>query len=759
MSEIGDTGRGGETLGGQGPWRGIEVLSGRGPRAIGALASWVAENFAAERDRWANWLPVLLGLGIAIYFGLEREPASWTRLLWVGPACLALGLRRGQGRAYLWALAATLVLIGFGVAQWRATAVAAPVLKRQIGPVTVFGTIENLDRRDDGSARVVLADPDIRGLAAADTPWRIRITVRSGAADLRPGHHIRLLAVLMPPSPPVAPGAFNFARKAWFERIGGFGYALGAPLPVAAGDGMAAAGPEPWLAAFRDRLATRIRGHDDGPAGAVAAALMTGHRRAIPEHVVSALRDSGLAHLLAISGLHVGLVAGFVFFLLRAALALSERVALNYPIKKWAAGAAFLAAVFYLFMSGATIPTQRALVMTGIILLAVITDRTAITMRPVTWAAVIILLIAPESLLSVSFQLSFAAVISLVAAYEFLRSRMPPEWRRRTTRSRRLMMYFAAVAFTTIVAEVAIGPFAAFHFNRFVAYGLVANMIAVPLMALWIMPWAVVSFLLLPLGLESWGLEPMLWGIDAVIAVATEVSSWPGVVRNVAAMPDLAIILVAAGGLWLCLWRRPWRLGGLAAIAAGMIMAANARPPDLLVDGEGKVVAVRDAGGDLVFAMGRARGLVGETWLRRAGRGRAVAAVKPGVGGDGQTSLPWLACDRLGCLYRPPIETGGGAAAADAAPRPVVAIVRDARAFADDCRTARVIVSLEPLRGACPSATVIVDRFDLWRAGSHAIWLERDRIRVETVAADIGGRPWSPYPPRRSAGTGLNSGE
>lgn len=751
MTEIGQSGRGGEILYGQGPWRGIEAMRGRGLSALGASLSWVAENFAAERDRWANWVPVLLGLGIAIYFGLEREPAPWARLLWIAPACLALGLRRGQGRAYLWALAATLVLLGFGVAQWRATAVAAPVLKRQIGPVTVFGTVENLDRRDDGSARVVLADPAIRGLAAEDTPGRIRITVRSGAGDLRPGHRIRLFAVLMPPSPPVAPGAFNFARKAWFERLGGFGYAFGAPLLVAVGDDMPAAGPEPWLAAFRDRLATRIRGHDDGPAGAVAAALMTGHRHAIPEHVVSALRNSGLAHLLAISGLHVGLVAGFVFFLLRAALALWERVALNYPIKKWAAAAAFLAAVFYLLMSGATIPTQRALVMTGIVLLAVITDRTAITMRPVTWAAVIILLIAPESFLSVSFQLSFAAVISLVAAYEFLRSRMPPGWRNRSTRGRRLMMYFAAVAFTTIVAELAIGPFAAYHFNRFVAYGLVANMIAVPLMALWIMPWAVVSFLLLPLGLEGWGLEPMLWGIDAVIAVASEVSSWPGVVRNVAAMPALAIALVAAGGLWLCLWRRPWRLGGLAVIAVGIIMAANARPPDLLVDGEGKVVAVRDARGDLVFAIGRARGLVAETWLRRAGRDRSAAAVKPGVG-DGRTSLPWLACDRLGCLYRPPIKIGGGAALADTGRPPLVAIVRDARAFADDCRTARVIVSLEPLRGPCPSATVIVDRFDLWRAGAHAIWLERDRIRIETVAADVGARPWSPYPPVAARG-------
>ena len=266
---------------------------------------------------------------------------------------------------------------------------------------------------------------------------------------------------------------------------------------------------------MRQTITTKIRAVLKGVSGTIAAALMTGERSAIPEDVMTAIRDSGLAHLLAISGLHIGLVAGIIFFGARGLLALIPPLALRFPIKKWAALAAIAGAFAYAFIAGATVQTQRALLMVGMVLVAVILDRRGLSIRLVAWAALAILVVAPESLLGPSFQISFAAVTALIATYETLserrqyreyeHSRLPP-W------VREAMFYLAGVALTTLIAGVATAPFAIFHFNRFAGYGLAANLIAVPVTALWVMPWAMAAFLLMLFGFEAAALTPMGWG-------------------------------------------------------------------------------------------------------------------------------------------------------------------------------------------------------------------------------------------------------
>ena len=235
---------------------------------------------------------------------------------------------------------------------------------------------------------------------------------------------------------------------------------------------------------------------------------MTGDRGAINDDVWQALRDSGLAHLLAISGLHVGLVAGILFFTLRGGLAMIEPLALRHPIKKWAAAAVMVGALGYVVLTGGTVPTQRAFVMLGLVLLAVMLDRRPFSMRLVAWAAVIVLVTAPEAMLGPSFQMSFAAVVALIATYEIAKEPMR-RWRRGAGPGRRAMVYLAAVALTTLVAGLATSPFALYHFNRVAAYGLAANLFAVPITSLWIMPWTMVGYALMPLGLEArWGSLP-----------------------------------------------------------------------------------------------------------------------------------------------------------------------------------------------------------------------------------------------------------
>ncbi|MDP6346067.1 MAG: ComEC/Rec2 family competence protein, partial [Alphaproteobacteria bacterium] len=432
------------------------------------------------------------------------------------------------------------------------------------------------------------------------------------------------------------------------------------------------------------------------------------------------MRDSGLAHLLAISGLHIGLMAGWLFFAVRLVLALAEPLALRAPIKKWAAAIALAGAFAYLLLTGATVPTQRAFLMVSLVLLAVMLDRKAVSFRLVAWAATMVLLWAPESLLSVSFQMSFAAVVALTAVYEGLGPRLLG-WRGDGGTGRRLLLYLAAVLLTTLVAGAATAPFALYHFNRAAMYGLAANLFAVPITALWVMPCALLAFVLLPLGLEQLALLPMQLGVGVILAVAAEVASWPGAVSLLPAFGVGLLAAISLGGLWLCLWRGRWRLAGAVAVALALAMIGFADPPDFLIDGKGKAMAARLPDGRVVIAGGgRRQGITVETWLRRWG----VAAPDRDAGA--------MRCDRLGCVLRQGGDT--------------IAYARDPRALQDDCQVSDVLLAAVPVRRGCPSASLVIDRFDLWRRGAVAVWRREGGIRAVGANDDRGDRPWSRHP-------------
>ena len=689
---------------------------------------WLAETLLAERERWPMWIPVGLGTGVALYFALPAEPAPW-----IGPlaatAALILGLlgRRHQ----LWlviAIAALALASGFAAAQLRTAWVAAPVLQKEIRPVTVTGRVVVSEVRGAGR-RLVLDRLRIGGLDEAATPARVRISLRGASVpSYIPGQWVELRAALSPPAAPSAPGAFDFARHAYFQRLGGLGFAFGAARVIDPPAGAAASGFAIAVGRLRQQVTDRVLAGLDGQPGAVAAALLTGERGAIAKDVLAAVRDAGLAHLLAISGLHIGLVAAILFFVVRALLATIEPIALRFPIKKWAACVGLAGTAFYLLLSGATIPTQRAFLMGALVIGAILLDRTGISMRSVAWAAVAVLLVQPESLLGASFQMSFAAVVALVAAFEWFGERRARSVGDRDA-PRLIRRYLTGVVLATLIAGLATAPFAAYNFNRLATFGLAANLVAVPLTALWIMPWGVVSLVLMPLGLESFALAPMGWGIGGLIAVARTVAAWPGAVVLLPAMPTAGVVAAATGGLWLCLWRRSWRWPGALVVAAALATPALYEAPDVLVDGKAKLFAVRTPSdvsggawaGALALSSGSAARYTAGIWLRRDGQGEAA---------PWPDDASWLGCDRTGCIYR----AGGH----------TIALVRDGRALAEDCRRADIVVSDVPLRGACPSAAVTIDRFDLWRHGAHAIYLEEGGVvRVESVAEMRGARPWT----------------
>ena len=688
----------------------------------------------AERGRWWLWTPAGVGLGIAIYFALPNEPPIWLGAAVASVLLPMAVLARHRQVALLFLVVALTLSAGFSAAQLRTLMVNAPVLEREIGPTRLTGQVVRIEPKGEGRGpRVVLQHPQLRGLAPEATPARVRLRLTArDPAQVTPGQWIRLPAVLSPPPTPAAPGAFDFARQAYFQRLGGVGYAVGHlakfdPTDLS-GKATRADVFDAWrldLNRLRAHITQRIRASIPGTPGAVAAALITGERAAIPRPVIDAMRDSGLAHLLAISGLHMGLVTAFLFFGLRAALALIPGLALHQPIKKWAAIAAGLGAFAYLLISGATVPTQRAFIMVLIVLTGVMLDRTAITLRLVAWAALVILLLAPESLLSASFQLSFAATTALVAGYEILRSRRDLGVYEERGPLQRAGLYVAGVAFSSVVAICATAPFAVYHFNRFALYGLIGNLLAVPLTAFWIMPCAVLGLLLMPLGLEAWPLAVMGWGLEVLIGWAGLVSSWPAASLPVPAMPDIGLALVVLGGLWLCLWTRRWRLLGLLPILLGLASIALNPKPDVLVEREARLFGLRDESGRLWLSSRRSARFTADVWLRRLGLWEAERLPSNGAAEDAP-----VVCDGLGCIARFGDKT--------------LAVVRDGRALLEDCDQADVVVSLVAVpRGTCDGPDVVIDRWDLWHDGTHALRLSGSQIVVETVSDERGSRPWT----------------
>ena len=679
-------------------------------------SSGLPSAIAAERDRWVLWLPVALGLGIAGYFSLPHEPPPWLAVASPVLLAAALVLRRQPWGPVLIGLAA--LAGGFSLAQVRTIAVEAPVLERRMGPVTVSGTIETASLNRRGTWRITISQARISGVPPELTPRRIRIGVRSSDAGLQPGRIFSVRAILQPPLAPVIPGGFDFARRAWYRQLGAVGFAVSRPTIAPARD---PPGPRARIDLLRQRIVQRIANVLPGEEGAIAAALTTGERGAIPEAVLVAMRDAGLAHLLAISGLHFSLVAALLFGGLRATLAAVPFIALRFPIKKWAAAGALGGALIYLLISGASIPTQRAFIMLSVVLLAVMLDRAAISMRLVAFAAAAVLLIAPESLLGASFQMSFAAVIALVAFYETVSGRLAG-WRADAGLARRIALYALGVGLTTLIAGLATGPYAIYHFNRFAVFGIVANVLAVPITGLWIMPCAILAFLLMPLELEALALQPMGWGIAAVVAVAKTVSSWPSAVLLVPAMPAAFLALATCGGLWLCLWRGRLRVLGVIPILAAVLTGARGRPPDILTGLDPGAIAVRLADG-LAIAPGTRR-FTREYWLRSAGFGEPA----PWPDGRAATSSA-LACDGIGCFLRRGPNS--------------VAIALDRAALMEDCHKATLLIaSVRVARKRCRTPGTLIDLRQRRREGALAIWLEPDGPRVLSARQVRGERPW-----------------
>src|SRR5688572_3460375 len=327
----------------------------------GVLAP-LERRLEAEQERWFCWLPVFLGCGIGAYFALPVEPSLVIALVPLAVMLAWRGARTGRGTLAALVVAALLAAaFGFALAKIRVEWVRAPVLERQINSAEVRGWVEQVEPNAGGGQRLTLRVVALGDLPEVARPARVRVSIARAAPDVAAGSAVQLRATLMPPSEPALPGDYDFGRQAWFAGIGAVGYSLSAPAVDAnAGDPPLDLRLWTWVQRLRQGIGARIAAALPGERGAIATALVTGERGGISEATNEAFRDSGILHILSISGFHMAIMAGSVFFIVRLGLACFPSVALRYPIKKWAAAAALVAALAYLMISGAAFATLRS---------------------------------------------------------------------------------------------------------------------------------------------------------------------------------------------------------------------------------------------------------------------------------------------------------------------------------------------------------------------------------------------------------------
>lgn len=702
------------------------LAAGRGAPLFVHWAVLFRAMLGAQHGRWLLWLPVALGAGVLAYFASPVEPPLWLGLGAFAPLGVAVwAAPRRPALAWLLGLLGA-AWLGLGLAALHSARMPA-ALELPRNAVRAEGTIAAVEALPDG-LRITLSGAVWPGLAEpAGRLVRVRLKADDPLHPV-PGQRIALRAMLRAPSAPTHPGAWDFQRAAWFSGLGASGYALG-HASLLPGEGRA-----PALAATRRAMESRIAAVLPGAPGAVAAALITGGQSAIPPAEMAAMRDSGLAHLLSVSGLHMTIVVGLVYALLRGGLALCPWLALRLDVKLPAALGALAAGGFYLVLSGNQIPMLRSFAMAALVTAALLAGRRAITLRGVAIAALIVLLIDPAAILGPSFQMSFAAVLALVAAHEALRPHLSvpenPRWWRRP------LLVLAGLAATSLIAGLATTPFGLAHFGRLQLYGVAANMVAVPLTTFLVMPAGLAAVLAMPLGLEALPLTVMGWGVQAVLGIAQAVAAWPGATLASEPLPAWGAALVALGLCWLALWRGLLRALALPMLACGLLAGMVSPTPDALVSADGRLIALRAGGEVFVQRASGAQRFTADAWLR--GWAEDAARPLPVAGGP-----PGLACDGASCrlsdriaLLRPPAAPSAGQRGRTRAAMPEA-----------PCGQAALIISPEPVRGQCEGSRVI-DRFTVWRDGAHAVWLTADGgVRVLSDRAHRGDRPWVPPRP------------
>jgi competence protein ComEC len=682
------------------------------------LRQWARAEAGA--GRLLPWVPVAFGTGIAFYFAADHEPVLSVAAFLAITLCVAALLLRRQKMFPVVVMIAAMAA-GFAIATWKTARVTHGVLARPMFSVSLTGFVETRDIRER-TDRFVLRVATMESPRGQTKLERVRLSVRKGTAPAV-GSFVELKARLQPPLAPLRPGAYDFGRDLYFQGIGASGFVTGAiKIIEPPGSGGLSLRYAAFMQGLRDAIDARIRTVLEGDKRAIATALLTGRRDAISEPVNDAMFISGLGHVLSISGYHMAVVAGVVFFAVRALLALFPALTVSFPIKKWSAAAALVAAAFYLLLSGAEVATQRSFFMTAVVLIAIMVDRRAVTFRTLAVAAMIVLTIAPEALVHPSFQMSFAATLGLVALVQigmphlFASPDHSATARVALWGGREIMMLVLA----SLVAGLATTPYAAFHFHRVTPYGLLANLAAMPVVSALVMPAGLLGLVAMPFGFDGVFWAIMGAGIDWMIVVTQYVAALPGAVGRMAAFGTGPLIVASAGIILLGLLRTPLRWSGAAVLLVAVVWGLRVPQPDILISADGRNVGVRGGDGRLHLMRSAKDGFLVKEWLAADADARTATDMSLADG---------VSCDESGCVT----QTAGAA---------FVALALRAEALADDCERAALIVTAKQPPAGCTASIIGTER--LRRHGAMALRRYRDGFVVDAVKPAGIDRPWSP---------------
>jgi len=659
------------------------------------------------------WIPVAIAMGILVFFQLSFDPSFYLSFAILIISSIALWLVRN--RYYLRIAAALIffVVLGFNSALYRTESMSAPILKSITDEIWIEGDVADITFNKKNK-RLLLKDIYAE-YEYIDFPKFVRISLKSDVSHFKIGDRILVKAVLMPPPQPAMPDGFDFTRFAYFKQIGAIGYAVRKPRLLEARE---ASNLTDYLNSLRKIIAQKIQNQLSEPSASIATGLLIGDSSSISQEDFDVIRKSGIAHIIAISGMHIVVVVGIIFFVSQYCLSRFPNLLLRYNIKKISAVIAIFFSFIYLLLAGSPVSAQRAFMMSSLVLLAIVLDRNASPMRSIALSAIVILLVTPETIMSASLQMSYAACIALIASFDLSKNLFFSQNKISDRRAVKVIKYFLTLTFASLVAGMATAPFVVFHFNQFSTYSILTNMICVPLADFIIMPFGMIALVLMPLGIEKIALYPMGLGIDAMFNYAEFISNLPYSYFYIPSFTSFGIGMFVVGGLLLCFLQTKLRLIGVIPVMFGLVTINNHIKPDILIDRDAKIFAIQNEDGQLMVSSKAKARFIRDVWMQKNGENEVSNIKKAGPS----------SCTSSLCVYKKNNSQ--------------VALVTNQEDLASACGPIDLFINLVDKEFTCEVAKANINIEDLSLKGAHSIWIG-DEIKIETVLDYRPQRLWN----------------
>lgn len=652
-----------------------------------------------QRQGFSLMMGAFFALGIGVYFVLPFEPWLWFVGLSAFISVILWFLVRRDNMARLVFGYISLFCLGLCIASGRTYMVSAPVLSQKMYDVLVSGEVSKVEARRDGY-RITLKDVYIDGVEKDKTPVKIRLNYKEKTPLIRVGDTLSGYAHLVPPILPAEAGAYDFSRTAWFMRIGALGR-LSEVSQYHVNPNRSAINI--WFEDIRSFISTRVQEILPPDAAAIVVPLIVGDQGLVSQNQYDLYRIAGIVHVLSVSGFHLTLLAGLVFFLIRGIFALFPRLGTVINTKKLAAFLSLLLVLFYLFISGLQIPAVRSFIMIAVILVAVMLDRSAISLRTAVLAGVFILAIWPESLLNAGFQLSFIAVFAMLSLYETLMRWFKANPYRTHLWYKGWLIFVGAVCVSAL-ATISTSLYGAYHFNQFAPYSILGNLLTSALFSFAIMPLLLIGVLMMPFGWDGICLRITGHCLDIITRICEWIKTLPYADITVPSFDTWGLVVVTIGFLSLFFFQGYFRLIGLPIIMVGLGAFLTVERPDILVSEGGKVAAVRLNDGRLALTDKNANSFISDVWLKRNGQNPITDEIP-------------IISDKF-------------------------VIIRGKKvAFSSlSCADADLSILLSYEMGDCPEPVVKLK--DLWNNKTHAVFITDDKIEVRHLINYLEDRPW-----------------